>query len=95
MFDVNITDEDLFVEGNTRNYRKKLAIGDNVKTTDILKIDDDMFDGVFSTGGNKYAEHITEELVAAKVGPSKATLANFAAVDEPEVLLSVRVDVSK
>ena len=65
LFEVHLSDEDLFVEGNTRNYRKKLAIGDDVNTNDILKIDDDMFEGVFSTEeGKKGTSNITEELVA-------------------------------
>ena len=63
LFNVDITDEELFLESNTRNYRKKLKFGDPSEKTDILKIDDSMFEGIFSDNGIEKTT-ITAELVA-------------------------------
>ena len=43
LFNIDITDEELFLESNTRNYRKKLKIGNVSENNDILKIDNAMF----------------------------------------------------
>jgi len=63
LFDVNISDEDLFLESNTRNYRKKINIGEINNNDDILKIDNDMFDGVFQDNIKNNSPSLTEKLV--------------------------------
>lgn len=47
LFNVNLTNEELFIESNSRNYKKKLKIADAVGETDILTLDDKIFEGMF------------------------------------------------
>ena len=63
LFDVNISDEDLFLESNTRNYRKKINIGEINNNDDILKINNDMFEGVFQDNIKNNSPSLTEKLV--------------------------------
>ena len=48
LFQVNLTNEGLLIESNTRNYKKKIDITDSVENDDILTIEDDIFEGIFT-----------------------------------------------
>ena len=62
LFNINISNEDLFLESNTRNYRRKLQIGELSDNGDILKIDKNMFGDVFKKNENQHK--LTVDLVA-------------------------------
>ena len=47
LFTVDISDEELFLESNTRNYRKKLNISNSIHSTSVQNLDNKMFEDVF------------------------------------------------
>ncbi len=62
-FTVDVSHEDLFLEANTRNYRKKLKIETDVINGDILELNDELFEGMFIENENEKSEKTKEELV--------------------------------
>jgi hypothetical protein len=47
LFDIDATHEDMFFEGDTRNYKKKIQISKKISNKSICSLNDDIFDGVF------------------------------------------------
>lgn len=72
LFNVNLTNEELFIESNSRNYRKKLNIAEKVESKDILTLNDNIFENIF-TDTPKNNDSKEEELVFEYSSEKKKT----------------------
>lgn len=73
LFQVNLTNEELLLESDTRNYKKKLEISEKIKTDDILTLNNDIFEEMFIDNSITPPKEINgEELVYEVNTKSKA-----------------------